>query len=107
MPSVTITSPTSGSTVAHTFPAGGGFDIADLDQGENAVNTVQSSVTQNGNVLDTKVYTIPGGVTSGAWGVTHVIPGSRVLTGCVVTALLLVDAIEVGSASVTNITISG
>lgn len=107
MPSLTITTPTSGSTVAHTFPAGGAFDIADLDQGDGVQNTVRSVVTQNGAVLDTKVYTIPGGTMSGPWGVTHVVPGSRVLTGCVVTATLLADAIEICSTSVNNITISG
>lgn len=105
MPSVTITTPTTGSTVPHTFDAGGAYDIADLDAGDTA-NFVRSSVAQNGAVLDTKTFPIPNRSPSGPWSVTHTVPGSTTLTACVVTAALFVSAVEEQSASVNNITIA-
>jgi hypothetical protein len=106
MPSITITTPTSGSTVPHTFPAGGMYAVAELDTG-NGNNYVTSSVTQNGAVLDTKTYPIPARAPTGPWSVEHTVSGSTKLTGCVVTASLFVNAVLQQSADVTDITIDG
>ena len=106
MPSVGITTPTSNSTVAHTFQANGPYNIADLELG-NGPNTIQSVVTQGSTTLDTQVYTIAARNPSGTWAVTHTVAGTETLTDCVVTASLFIDAIETESADVNNITISG
>lgn len=106
MASVTLTTPPNDATVPHTFTAGGAYAITELTE-ENGVNSVRSTVTQNGTTLDTRTFIIPNRQQSGPWSVTHEISGTSTLTGCTVTATLLVNAIETASANSDNITISG